>query len=120
VLIPVSNTRDLQLDSDVIAAVAAGRFHVWEVATVEEGIELLTGVPAGQWDDTTGWTEDSVYARCQRRLDEMVELMRVAAKGPDKARGPTGLNVREGDDASRRPEGAEELESGEWSPRRRS
>ncbi len=45
---PVANVADLQLDREVLEAVSGGRFHIWEVATIEQGIELLTGVPAGR------------------------------------------------------------------------
>jgi len=80
-MIPASNTDDLHLSSEVIDAVREGRFHVWAVDTVEDGIELLTGVEAGAWSDDEWWSEGSVYARCQDRLDEMVRLMRRSAKG---------------------------------------
>jgi len=81
-MIPVTNTPDLQLGPDLIDAVRAGRFHVWEAATIEQGIELLTGVPAGEWVEGSGWTEGSVYGVCEARLEEMVDLMRLASKGP--------------------------------------
>jgi predicted ATP-dependent protease len=84
VLIPESNVADLHLDEEVVEAVEAGEFHVWSVATVEDGIELLTGQPAGEWSDDDGWSEDSVYGRCQQQLDDMVRLIRQAGKGPEK------------------------------------
>ena len=87
VLVPVANVADLQLDREVLEAVSGGRFHIWEVAAIEQGIELLTGVPAGEWDATGGWSEGSVYGQCQRRLEEMAELMRSAAKGPERPGG---------------------------------
>ncbi len=83
VMVPVANVPDVHLGREVLEAVSAGRFHVFEVATIEQGIELLTGVPAGEWDDQAGWSEGSVYGRCQHRLEEMAELMRVAARGPE-------------------------------------
>jgi predicted ATP-dependent protease len=83
VMIPGTNVGDLQLDAEVRQAVTDGRFHVWSVETVEEGIELLTGVPAGEWADD-GWSpEDGVYARCASRLEDMSRLMRKAGKDPD-------------------------------------
>ena len=87
VLVPVANVPDLHLDRDVAAAVSEGRFHIWEVATIEQGIELLTGLPAGHRDDQGGWSEGSVYGRCQRRLEEMSGLMRAAGRGPDRSAG---------------------------------
>ncbi len=80
VMIPSSNVGDLHLDPQVVEAVEAGRFHVWAVERVEEGIELLTGVPAGEWDEAEGWTPGSVYARCQERLETMVRRLKEAGK----------------------------------------
>ncbi len=48
VLIPASNVKHLMLRADVVAAARDGRFHIYPVATIEEGIELLTGIPAGE------------------------------------------------------------------------
>ncbi len=87
VMVPAANVPDLHLEDDVIEAVREGTFHVWAVDSVEHGIELLTGEPAGDWDDDSGWSEASIYGRCQERLQEMVRLMRQAGKGPDKATG---------------------------------
>jgi predicted ATP-dependent protease len=84
VLIPLSNVGDLQLAPEVARAAEEGAFHVWAVDRIEDGIELLTGTPAGSWDEDDGWSEGSVYAACQDRLDEMVQLMRRAAKGEGK------------------------------------
>jgi len=51
VLIPAANVKHLMLREDIVDAVAAGRFHVHAVATVDEAIELLTGLPAGEPDE---------------------------------------------------------------------
>ncbi len=79
VMIPATNVPDLQLDHRVVEAVEAGQFHIWAVQTVDEGIELLTGVPAGEWDGER-WTPESVYGRCQTRLEEMARLLSKAGK----------------------------------------
>jgi predicted ATP-dependent protease len=84
VMIPAANVGDLQLSEEVVAAVSDGLFHIWAADTIEDGIELLTGNPAGERDDEGRWTEGSVFAACQERLDEMVSLMRKAAKGEPK------------------------------------
>jgi ATP-dependent Lon protease len=47
VIIPHQNVQNLMLRADVVEAARAGRFHVYPVATIDEGIEILTGVPAG-------------------------------------------------------------------------
>jgi predicted ATP-dependent protease len=48
VIVPAANVRNLMLDEEVVEAVRDGRFHVWAVRTVDEGIALLTGCPATQ------------------------------------------------------------------------
>jgi predicted ATP-dependent protease len=83
-LIPSANVADLHLDDEVVEAVEDGLFHIYEVRTVEEGIELLTGMQAGEWTDEDGWSADSIYGKCQSRLERNVELMRAAAKGQPK------------------------------------
>jgi lon-related putative ATP-dependent protease len=47
VLIPKSNVQNLMLREDIVEAVRAKKFHIWAVSTIDEGIEILTGVPAG-------------------------------------------------------------------------
>jgi predicted ATP-dependent protease len=84
VMIPAANVGDLHLSDEVAAAVKDGRFNVWAVDSIEDGIKLLTGRPAGTRDNEGRWTEGSVFAVCQERLDEMVSLMRKAAKGEAK------------------------------------
>ncbi len=84
-MIPSSNVDDLHVGNEVLQAVTEGRFHVWAVDTVEDSVAHLTGVPAGEWKEAEGWTADSVYSRCQKRLDEMVKLMRAAGKEEGEA-----------------------------------
>jgi len=77
VLLPATNAADLQLDPEVVEAVNAGRFHVYPVATVAEGIELLTGEPAGERDAATdAYPPESVFGRCAARLAAMGEELR--------------------------------------------
>ncbi|HSN56669.1 MAG TPA: ATP-binding protein [Candidatus Sulfomarinibacteraceae bacterium] len=89
VMIPASNVGDLHLAPEVVEAVAEERFSIWSVETVEDGVELLTGVAAGEWSDDEGWSDDSVYGRCERRLEEMVRLLRRSTKG-DASNGGSG------------------------------
>ena len=76
VMVPDSNVADLQLDPDVVAAVKAGKFHVYPIARIEEGIELLTGVPAGVRAADGSYPPDSVFGRCATRLAAMAEQLR--------------------------------------------
>ena len=50
VMIPVQNVDNLQLSDEIIQAVKDKKFHIYSVSTIEEGIEILTGVPAGKKD----------------------------------------------------------------------
>jgi lon-related putative ATP-dependent protease len=68
VVIPVANREHLMLRDDVLAAVEAGRFHLWTVETVDEGMELLTGLPAGERGDDGRFPPGSVNARVEERL----------------------------------------------------
>ncbi len=68
VLIPAANVRHLMLKADVIEAVARGAFHVWAARTVDEGIALLTGVPAGERRPDGTYPPDTVHALVQQRL----------------------------------------------------
>ncbi len=85
VMIPDSNVGDLHLSDEVVSAVEDGLFHIWAVDSISDGVELLTGRPAGTWSDDEGWSEGSIFASCQARLDEMVQLMRKAAKAGDQS-----------------------------------
>ena len=84
VVIPAANIGDLHLSNEVAVAVKDDRFNVWAVDSVEDGIKLLTGKSAGTRNREGRWTKGSVFAACQERLDEMVGLMRKAAKGEQK------------------------------------
>ncbi len=76
VLIPKANMGDLMLRQDVVAAVRSGRFHIYAVATIDQGIELLTGVPAGKMDRRGNYPADSVNGRVKARLRELADLFR--------------------------------------------
>ncbi len=76
VVIPESNVADLQLDPEIVAAVESGRFHIYAVARIEEGIELLTGVPAGERGADGAYPPDSALGRCAARLATMAEQLR--------------------------------------------
>ncbi|MEO0079644.1 MAG: ATP-binding protein [candidate division WOR-3 bacterium] len=76
VIIPKANLPDLMLRRDVIEAVAKGKFHIYAVATIDEGIELLTGVQAGRPDAQGNYPADSVHGRVKARLRELAQLFR--------------------------------------------
>ncbi|MBD3207312.1 AAA family ATPase [Candidatus Bathyarchaeota archaeon] len=73
VVIPKSNVQNLMLKEDVIDAIKEGKFHIYPVNTIDEGIEILTGVPAGELKENGTWTEDSINYLVQKKLDEMAK-----------------------------------------------
>jgi predicted ATP-dependent protease len=76
VVIPQSNVRNLMLKQEVLDAVKDGKFHIYPVSTIEEGIEVLTGKPAGKQLPEGGYEENSVYGLVDKRLREMAETVK--------------------------------------------
>lgn len=76
VLIPESNRKDLILRKDVLQAVKEGRFHIYPVRTIDEGIEILTGMEAGERGPDGAFPEGSLNALVDRRLKELAEGLR--------------------------------------------
>jgi predicted ATP-dependent protease len=71
VCIPAANVRNLVLRGEVIDAVREGKFHLWPLRSIDEGIALLTGVAAGKIDQPL-----TVHGRVLARLREMERQMR--------------------------------------------
>jgi len=71
------------LRKDVIEACAAGRFAVYAVRTIDEGLALLTGLPAGARDDAGAFAPGSVNARVEERLRAFAKVRRDFAGGRD-------------------------------------
>ncbi len=76
VIIPQSNVRNLMLKQEVLDAVKAGKFHIYPVKTIEEGIELLTDVPAGKQLPDGRYEPNSIYGLVDKRLGEMAETIK--------------------------------------------
>jgi len=83
VIIPASNVRHLMLRRDVVAAAAEGRFAIFPMDTVDQGLELLTGIPAGQPDAGGEYPAGTLNHRIAARLDAFAaraaELARTAS-----------------------------------------
>jgi lon-related putative ATP-dependent protease len=91
VLIPHSNVQHLMLREDVVEAVANGRFAVYDVSTIDQGIEILTGVTAGQRGPDGRFPEGSINARVEARLVAFAERARRFGKsGSDAKNGTAG------------------------------
>lgn len=76
VMIPKDNVRNLVLRREVIDAVEGGKFHIYAVSTIDEGIEVLTGVEAGELNDDGEYPEGTVHSLVERRLGEMARSTR--------------------------------------------
>jgi len=68
VLIPAANVKHLMLRQDVVDACAAGKFHIIPIDAIDQGIEILTGVPAGDADVTGRYPEGTINQRIATRL----------------------------------------------------
>ncbi len=86
VIIPRSNVRHLMLRQDIVDAVQAGKFRVCAIDTIDEGIELLTGVPAGERGPSGTFPEGSINQKVEARLIEFTQK-RLAAGAQLKAEG---------------------------------
>lgn len=64
VMIPHANESNLMLKANVIEAVREGKFHIWSVATIEEGIEVLTGIPAAE-----------IFTKANQRLETLGKVL---------------------------------------------
>ena len=73
VVIPESNVNDLVLKDDVIEAVKNGMFHIYSIATIDEGIELLLGTEAGIMDENGDYPPESVHGRVMAKLKKFNE-----------------------------------------------
>ena len=87
VIIPEANVKNLILRREIIDHVKNGKFHIYEVSTTEEGIEILTGMPAGTPDENGNYPKDTVYGRIEEKLAiylkrsmELKEKLEVKAK----------------------------------------
>jgi lon-related putative ATP-dependent protease len=85
VLIPAANVRNLMLKEGAAAAVKEGNFHIYPVRTIDEGIEVLTGVKTGKRRKDGSFEPNSINDRVQKRLTSLAEKLRDFTKGEEKA-----------------------------------
>jgi lon-related putative ATP-dependent protease len=85
VIIPDANRKNLMLKQEVINAVENGQFRIWSVTSIDQGIEILTGKPAGERLEDGTWPAGSVNERVDRRLREMIEIARNFQKEADQS-----------------------------------
>jgi predicted ATP-dependent protease len=80
VIVPASNVQHLMLREDVVDAVRAGRFKVYAVSTIDEALELLTGVEAGVRDAAGAYPADSLNGRAQTQLTEFARRLQAFSR----------------------------------------
>lgn len=89
VMIPKANIKHLMLHHEVLEAVESGLFHIYAVGTVDEGIELLTGVPAGIADEKGNYPQDTVHGKVKKCLRDWMERsarLKKELEGPSRRR----------------------------------
>jgi len=87
VITPARNTKHLALRRDVVEAVESGHFTVYAVNTIEEAVELLTGVAAGERGIDGLYPLDTVFGRAAQRLEEMAQAVAQWAEGEESPGG---------------------------------
>jgi lon-related putative ATP-dependent protease len=80
VIVPESNVRHLMLKEEVVQAMENGTFHLWSVSHVDEAIELMTGVPAGERGAEGTYPEESINGRVENALKQFVLDLRAFDK----------------------------------------
>ena len=73
VMIPKANVKNLMLKKEVVDAVEQGKFHIYQVATIEDGIQILTGQEAGSPDAKGDYPEGTVFGNVQKKLQSYYE-----------------------------------------------
>lgn len=76
VMIPHQNIGDLMLRKDIVTAVSEGKFHIYPVKTIDQGIEILTGVPAGEKKPDGTYPEGTVNFRVNKKLTDLAKSMK--------------------------------------------
>jgi predicted ATP-dependent protease len=76
VLIPESNVPNLMLKEEIVQAVREKRFNIWAVKTIDEGIEVLTGVPAGRRLEYGTFEAGTIHHRVNERLATLAQTLK--------------------------------------------
>jgi lon-related putative ATP-dependent protease len=83
VMIPEKNVMNLMLRRDVVEAVEKGKFHIYPVTTVEEGIEILMGMKAGELQEDGTYPESTLFRLVDDKLQEMAEMEKEFGKSKE-------------------------------------
>jgi lon-related putative ATP-dependent protease len=86
VLIPESNVQNLLLKPEVVDAVKAGKFHIYPVKTIDQGIEMLTGAKAGTRRKDGSFEEGTINYKVDKRLRTMASQLKEYPETPEEGR----------------------------------
>lgn len=84
VIIPRKNVKNLMLNNEVVGAVRGGKFSIYPIDFVEEGLEILTGMPAGEQRDDGSYPEGTINYLVMKRLSEISEAMKEKKEGEEE------------------------------------
>lgn len=85
VMIPYQNINNLALNDEVIEAVKTGKFHIYPIHTIDEGLEVLTGVPAGEIQFDGTYPRGTVHQLVSKKLNEYIEqFIKITKEDDDK------------------------------------
>jgi lon-related putative ATP-dependent protease len=87
VIIPEKNRINLMLKQEVIDAVAEEKFHIWPVTRIEEGIQILTGLEAGERQADGNYPENTVFRKVDDRLSELTRIIKEFGKEEEGEKG---------------------------------
>jgi len=86
VVIPSKNVHNLMLKSEVLEAVKEGKFHIWPVSTIAEGIQVLTGLEAGERQPDGTYPEGTLFRKVDERLKQIADIVKEYGKGNDEGK----------------------------------
>lgn len=84
VVIPTANIRHLMLREDVVEAVETGKFTIWAIGTVDEGLELVMGIPAGELDNQNNYPLGTIHHATKKRLYELAAHLKTFNKDEEE------------------------------------
>jgi len=87
VIVPAKNVQNLMLKQELIDSVKAGKFHIWPISTIEEGIEILTGLEAGSRRPDGTYPEGTLFHKVDARLMEIAEIVKKFGEGEEEGAG---------------------------------
>ena len=86
VMIPSKNVRNLMLEQEIVDAVNEGKFNVWPISTIEEGLAVLTGMEAGELQEDGTYPEGTLYRKADDRLKKISEIVRAFGKDSENGK----------------------------------